>query len=141
MQIQGKYGLFPRISGQGDKARRLVDSLQRMRKEIAAEDATNPLALTPSSIIENIIIIDREVDFVTPLLTQLTYEGLIDEVYGVENCMNIHKKPNSSVQSIVLTTGNSTCRARFQFNQRTQCGSKCVRDSWPTTAQETESLA
>ena len=30
-------------------------------------------------------MIDREIDFVTPLLTPLTYEGLIDEVIGIQN--------------------------------------------------------
>ncbi|KAL8945613.1 MAG: hypothetical protein Q9222_007866, partial [Ikaeria aurantiellina] len=39
----------------------------------------------PSSTIESLIIIDREVDMVTPLLTQLTYEGLIDEMFGIKN--------------------------------------------------------
>ena len=33
-----------------------------------------------------LIVIDRKVDMVTPLLTQLTYEGLIDEALGMKNC-------------------------------------------------------
>ena len=86
MEIQQKYGLFPRIVGKGDCARRLADALIRMRSEVKVDDALNPFALTPSSIIDNLIIIDRESDFVTPLLTQLTYEGLIDEIYGIKNC-------------------------------------------------------
>ena len=86
MGIQQKHGLFPRIIGKGDNVRRLVDALLRMRSEVTVDDALNPFALTPSSTIENLIIIDRETDFVTPLLTQLTYEGLIDEIYGINNC-------------------------------------------------------
>lgn len=31
------------------------------------------------------IILDRQVDMVTPLCTQLTYEGLIDEIIGIKN--------------------------------------------------------
>ena len=34
--------------------------------------------------IDAIILLDRSVDFLTPLCTQLTYEGLIDEVYGIK---------------------------------------------------------
>ena len=86
MGIQQKHGLFPRIIGKGDNTRRLVDALLRMRSEVTVDDALNPFALTPSSTIENLIVIDRETDFVTPLLTQLTYEGLIDEIYGIKNC-------------------------------------------------------
>lgn len=39
-----------------------------------------------SDRIDSLIILDRHVDMVTPLLTQLTYEGLIDELIGIKNC-------------------------------------------------------
>jgi vacuolar protein sorting-associated protein 33A len=90
MSLQQRHGLFPRIIGKGDNARRLADLLIRMRSEVTAgtESSTSSallLALTPSATIENLIIIDREVDFATVLLTQLTYEGLVDEVIGIQN--------------------------------------------------------
>lgn len=88
MGIQQKHGLFPRIIGKGDNAKRVADLLARMRQELlAGEDAgeTDKAGLSPSTTTESVIIIDREVDFVTPLLTQLTYEGLIDEVFGIQN--------------------------------------------------------
>jgi len=88
MGIQQKHGLFPRIIGKGDNAKRVADLLLRMRQELlAGEDAgeTDKAGLSPSTTIENVIIIDREVDFVSPLLTQLTYQGLLDEVFGIQN--------------------------------------------------------
>jgi hypothetical protein len=88
MLIQQKHGLFPRITGKGDNAKRLADLLARMRQELIAGEDTNEsskLGLTPSTTIESLIVIDREVDYATPLLTQLTYEGLIDEVVGIQN--------------------------------------------------------
>ncbi|KAI1090743.1 small conjugating protein ligase-like protein [Rostrohypoxylon terebratum] len=88
MGIQTKHGLFPRVIGKGDNAKRVTELLTRMRQEIlAGEDANEGTrsGLTPSNTIESVIIIDREVDFVTPLLTQLTYEGLIDELWGIQN--------------------------------------------------------
>ncbi|CZT47326.1 probable vacuolar sorting protein [Rhynchosporium secalis] len=88
MLIQQKHGLFPRITGQGDNAKKLADLLARMRQELVAGEDTNEtsrLGLTPSATIESLIVIDREVDYATPLLTQLTYEGLIDEVVGIQN--------------------------------------------------------
>ncbi|KAH8153772.1 uncharacterized protein LAJ45_01539 [Morchella importuna] len=84
MGIQRRYGLFPRIIGKGDCAKRLADALIRMRGEEDASD-TNLFALTPSSILGELIVVDRESDMVTPLLTQLTYEGLIDETIGIHN--------------------------------------------------------
>ena len=86
MQFQQRLGLFPRIMGKGDHAKRLADLLLRMRSELSAGDDTSggsALDLTPSHSVESLIIIDRGVDFPTVLLTQLTYEGLIDEEYGI----------------------------------------------------------
>ncbi|KAI5237854.1 Sec1-like protein [Aureobasidium subglaciale] len=89
MRLQRSTGLFPRILGKGDNAKKLADLLIRMRseEEVSASSATSKspstFGLTPSAVVENVIIIDREVDFFTPLMTQLTYEGLIDEVFGV----------------------------------------------------------
>lgn len=46
--------------------------------------------------IGHLILIDRDQDLVTPLCTQTTYEGLVDERYGV-NCgmfkcpLSLHK--------------------------------------------------
>jgi hypothetical protein len=88
MLIQQKHGLFPRITGKGDHAKRLADLLTRMRQELIAGEDTSDSSkpwLTPSTTIESLIVIDREVDYATPLLTQLTYEGLIDEVVGIKN--------------------------------------------------------
>jgi len=88
MQFQQRLGLFPRIMGKGDHAKRLADLLIRMRSELSAGDDTSggsALDLTPSHSVESLIIIDRGVDFPTVLLTQLTYEGLIDEEYGINS--------------------------------------------------------
>ncbi|KAJ6028173.1 hypothetical protein N7540_003749 [Penicillium herquei] len=90
MGIQQRHGYFPRIVGKGDNARRLAELLLRMRKELDAEESSglaDPSArgLLPSANTESLIIIDRDVDFGTPLLTQLTYEGLIDEYVGIKN--------------------------------------------------------
>ncbi|KAJ5482792.1 hypothetical protein N7539_006238 [Penicillium diatomitis] len=90
MGIQQRHGYFPRIVGKGDNARRLADLLLRMRKELDAEESSGltdsyARSLLPSADTESLIIIDRDVDFGTPLLTQLTYEGLIDEYVGIRN--------------------------------------------------------
>ncbi|KAA8644104.1 hypothetical protein EYZ11_008430 [Aspergillus tanneri] len=89
MEIQQRHGYFPRIIGKGDNARRLADLLLRMRKELDAEESSGladlaTRGLLPSADTESLVIIDRDVDFSTPLLTQLTYEGLIDETVGIK---------------------------------------------------------
>ncbi|EZF25085.1 hypothetical protein H112_02533 [Trichophyton rubrum D6] len=87
MQIQLRHGYFPRIVGKGDKARKVVDQLLRMRRELDAEGSLGGSGgkLMASNTIENLIIIDRDVDFATVLMTQLTYEGLVDELFGINH--------------------------------------------------------
>ena len=92
MLLQKQYGLFPRILGKGENAKRLADLLQKMRSEEDVDTASDhnnsyltSFGLTPSTLIENLIVIDRDVDFPTVLSTQLTYEGLIDENYSINN--------------------------------------------------------
>ncbi|GAK64480.1 vacuolar protein sorting 33A [Moesziomyces antarcticus] len=85
MTLQHAYGLFPRVLGKGALARRLADLLIRQRREHLASDPSNPALTTPSQLIDSLIIIDRSVDYATPLCTQLTYEGLVDEVVGISN--------------------------------------------------------
>lgn len=38
-----------------------------------------------SEQVDGLIIIDRSVDWVTPMCTQLTYDGMLDEYIGINN--------------------------------------------------------
>jgi vacuolar protein sorting-associated protein 33A len=112
MGIQQNHGLFPRIVGKGDNAKRVADLLSRMRQELlAGEDATeaNRVGLSPSTTNESVIIIDREVDYVTPLLTQLTYEGLIDELFEIQNNQT---KVDTSVVGAQAQSSAATSQSR-----------------------------
>ncbi|KAI9285019.1 Sec1-like protein [Umbelopsis sp. AD052] len=93
MKLQQIYGLFPRIIGKGDSAKALADMLIRMRREQAVVEEVssstsrqNPSLLNSlSTHIDQLVIIDRNVDLYTPLCTQLTYEGLIDEIFRIKH--------------------------------------------------------
>jgi hypothetical protein len=63
--------------------------LMRLRAEMGDEKAFE------GNDIDGLIILDRNVDLTTPLLTQLTYEGLVDEVFGINNSM-VELEPNAS---------------------------------------------
>ncbi len=73
------FWLFSRIFGKGEMSKHVTDMIIRKRRELADVESQ----ITP--VIDNLLLIDRSVDLITPLLTQLTYEGLIDEVFGIEN--------------------------------------------------------
>ncbi|XP_076028832.1 vacuolar protein sorting-associated protein 33A-like [Oratosquilla oratoria] len=80
MDIQKIYGLIPNIYGKGAAAKQVYDLMVQMRRELAG----NEPQVTPQ--IDQLILIDRSVDLITPLATQLTYEGLIDQFFGINNC-------------------------------------------------------
>ncbi|KAF8482065.1 Sec1-like protein [Russula ochroleuca] len=81
--LQKLFGLFPRIIGKGDHAGRLADLLTRQTTQRASVDQDGLLDI--SDTFDSLIVIDRRVDMITPLLTQLTYEGLIDEIVHIKN--------------------------------------------------------
>ncbi|KAH9929757.1 Sec1-like protein [Fomitopsis serialis] len=93
--LQRVYGPFPRIVGKGDYASRLANLLHR--NPPTSSPSTSQAAQSP---IDSLIIIDRGADMITPLLTQLTYEGLIDESFGIKNVRDTaHVEPNAASSS------------------------------------------
>ena len=58
----------------------------RMRRETVSTEQQ----ITPQ--IDNILVLDRMVDPLTPLLSQLTYEGLIDELFGIRDSEYVKMK-------------------------------------------------
>eukprot|EP00794_Sanderia_malayensis_P018179 gene18179-19993_t len=79
MKLQALFGVIPKVFGKGDMALHVTDMIIRKRRELADVETQ----ITP--VIDNLLLIDRSIDLITPLLTQLTYEGLIDEVFGIVN--------------------------------------------------------
>ncbi|EKM84019.1 hypothetical protein AGABI1DRAFT_117473 [Agaricus bisporus var. burnettii JB137-S8] len=78
--LQNRFGTFPRIIGKGDYAGKLAALLVKTGSKSLA-----PSQSLTSPAIDSLLILDRRVDMITPFLTQLTYEGLIDELIGIKN--------------------------------------------------------
>lgn len=113
MLIQQRHGFFPRILGKGDNARKLANLLIRGRKELDAEEGSSTDdgtgGMLPSATLDSLIIIDRDVDFATLLLTQLTYEGLIEETVGiVHNHAVVDSSISGATQQSQSSTSNTT---------------------------------
>uniref|UniRef100_A0A452IP18 Vacuolar protein sorting-associated protein 33A n=1 Tax=Gopherus agassizii TaxID=38772 RepID=A0A452IP18_9SAUR len=79
MTLQALYGTIPQIFGKGDCARHVANMMIRMKREFpGGQNSIFP-------IFDTLLLLDRNVDLLSPLATQLTYEGLIDEIYGIQN--------------------------------------------------------
>lgn len=74
-RLQCVFGRVRNIFGKGSAARNVYEILGIKQTEIKIDDVQGD--------IEHLIILDRNIDLVTPLLKQMTYEGMIDELYGI----------------------------------------------------------
>lgn len=78
--LQRLYGKIPKVTGRGPAAAKVCELLERLNRE-EEDSKMNVLQPTP---IEHLLLLDRSVDLLSPLVTQLTYEGLIDEIFGIK---------------------------------------------------------
>jgi len=76
--LQQLYGIIPNVFVKGDKAKQCYDSMMRMQREVPDNEKKVPTQ------IENLILIDRSVDLITPMMIPATYEALLDEVFGIQ---------------------------------------------------------
>ncbi|KAH8292912.1 hypothetical protein KR044_008154 [Drosophila immigrans] len=77
VQLQRLFGRIPKIYGKGAQAQLVWDHA----KQLAIDEKS--LYNGDKGAIDQLILLDRSIDLLTPLATQLTYEGLIDEFYGI----------------------------------------------------------
>ena len=66
--LQAVTGVIPRVYGKGNAAAQVFDLMVRLRRESCGRDPEI------RSQIDSLVIIDRAVDLISPLPTQLTYE-------------------------------------------------------------------
>jgi len=52
---------------------------------IATSVHRTPITNRDAPLIKRLVLIDRTCDLVTPLCKQLTYEGLIDDLIGIDS--------------------------------------------------------
>ena len=82
-RLQLVMGNIPNVYCKGEGAKMVYDILKLESGEINPE----------STEIESLMIFDRSLDLFTPMLTQLVYEGLVDEFFNIDgNLLKVEKK-------------------------------------------------
>ncbi|KAK8469827.1 hypothetical protein PHAVU_005G180400 [Phaseolus vulgaris] len=79
-KLEFSFGVIPNVRAKGKASVCVADILNRMQ----AEEPVNSSDIVVPEI-NTVILLDREVDMVTPLCSQLTYEGLLDEFLHINN--------------------------------------------------------
>jgi hypothetical protein len=128
--LESRYGNFHRILCKGDNAVIVANMLRKMKKEDDSSDFSldrkNSLTQNvPENdfVIDSLVLIDRSVDPITPLCTQLTYEGLIDEVFHIQNSnieidKSLLSESNDSTNATKLVGAKSANGGTFSTVQR-----------------------
>ncbi|CAD5124889.1 DgyrCDS13141 [Dimorphilus gyrociliatus] len=98
MTLQELYGTIPNVYGKGASAGHVWDILKRMTREYNISDSGK-------SQIDNLLLIDRSVDVLSPLLNQLTYEGLIDEILSINNTI-VRLPSGGDKGKVILNSGD-----------------------------------
>ncbi|XP_014663924.1 PREDICTED: vacuolar protein sorting-associated protein 33B-like isoform X2 [Priapulus caudatus] len=78
INLQSVFGTIPNVYAIGNCSKMVYDMMETLR-----EDRGAPAAL--KNEIGHLVLIDRDVDYITPLCSQLTYEGLLDEIFGINS--------------------------------------------------------
>lgn len=59
--------------------------------------------------LNRLVIIDRWIDPLTPLLHQLTYAGILDEMYGIGMVGSIKVRVENCLEAPLLLPSTTTC--------------------------------
>ncbi|CAL5028671.1 unnamed protein product [Urochloa decumbens] len=79
-RLEFAFGVIPNVRAKGVASTKAAELLNNMQQE-------DPVNMDDMGIpeINTVIMLDREVDMVTPMCSQLTYEGLLDEMLQINN--------------------------------------------------------
>ncbi|KAF3686214.1 Vacuolar protein sorting-associated protein 33B [Channa argus] len=91
--LHSLYGPFSKFYGIG-RCSKMVYDLWRKQAEKGERKA-------PKADIGRVFLIDRDVDFVTPLCSQVVYEGLVDDTFRIKcGCVEFGSDVTSSDKSV-----------------------------------------
>ena len=127
VKIQAILGPAQRISGRGCFSKRLSELVQRMSLGKGTHLAKS------SHLLEQIIIVDRSIDMITPFCTPLTYEGLVDHFYGIHNTfveLDARVSGQPEVKKVPLSNGKDPI-----FEQIRDCNFSAIGQSLNTLAK------
>ncbi|KAM0949673.1 putative sec1-like protein [Dioscorea sansibarensis] len=79
-KMEFSFGVIPNIRAKGKASTKVAEILNSLHVE---EPVSTSDMVVPE--ISTLILLDREVDMVTPMCFQLTYEGLLDEILQINN--------------------------------------------------------
>lgn len=142
LKIQDVVGTIPRVQSLGPLGEEVVHKMMALRVEEHLA-LSSPSTSDDASEVDAMIIMDRKVDLVTPMVTPLTYEGLLDDVVGIDsgfikvdvNILNPDEETQTKEIVSLAVTGSDTLYAEVRdqhvekFGSFLQNQAKALRES------------
>ncbi|XP_077989380.1 vacuolar protein sorting-associated protein 33B-like [Glandiceps talaboti] len=79
VNLQTLFGTIPNVYGQGKCAQMVMDLIKVLQENEGDGKSTT------RNEIGHLVLLDRDVDYVTALASPVTYEGLLDEIFGIKS--------------------------------------------------------
>ena len=98
--IQSKHGAFKRVITKGDLASKVAEILQSKSTEAPRPEKIEKIRF------DTLVLIDRDVDLLTPLAIPMTYEALLDDVVGI-NCGMVKVPPDADDSKRIRLQGDT----------------------------------
>uniref|UniRef100_A0A5S6QZ97 Vacuolar protein sorting-associated protein 33A n=1 Tax=Trichuris muris TaxID=70415 RepID=A0A5S6QZ97_TRIMR len=108
LHLEDIFGTIGRIFCKGNIADAVWHSWKKLR------DGQKQREMEP--LINTVIIVDRVLDLVTPMVTQLSYEGLIDEIYNIRCGSAKFPKANFTGESGEASTADDYLKLALNSN-------------------------
>ncbi|ODN00291.1 Vacuolar protein sorting-associated protein 33A [Orchesella cincta] len=101
VSLQKRFGTPSKVFGKGAAASYVFSLMQNLKQESGSfKPQISGVGM------DYMILIDRQIDPLSPLVTQLTYEGLIDEFYGISNNqVKLPEEKFGETKTIFLSSG------------------------------------
>ena len=81
LALEEQFGVIPLFHGKGQYSKMVWEMVVRMKEARGLYDVEGK----SRGLFSEIILFDRNCDWVTPMCSQLTYEGMLDDVFTIEN--------------------------------------------------------
>lgn len=110
MSLECLVGKFPCVTTLGEKSRKVHTLLGTWKSEIQAP-------VPDSSEFSHLVMLDRNMDFVSLLLTQLTYEGVLDENMNMKSgFVYLNNEGAEGSQRLMLNSTSDEIYAEVSLN-------------------------
>lgn len=83
IDLEEKCGTIPTIHGKGKFSEMVYEMFVRIKEVRGINEFHLPRSGATS--VSEVILFDRSCDWVTPMCSQLTYEGMLDDVFGIQS--------------------------------------------------------